>query len=535
MSSVKVDYFTADLSKRVEILLGLPQFSFKNKIVWLTSASDFESGERLVTVHYNPDNLEKILLDHGKFTQSQVDNIANTRGVIVDLKTMKVIRRTFPRTASLPVICVPTDGTFLQIPTKEGYVTPKFGKYRQCFDGALIHSLNYNGVITLGTFKKIDASNSFFGDSKKFVEIFFDNQSVFSSLASLYSMCSPDIIHRFILNDMKLKVSSRDRVTDNKIVYLDSYSTINPENTFDLTSFILERNTSASKPIVICPDLSPEQVNDMLSGRNVMRIEAVDPSMICSSHNPLELFNDGERVIFLTEIGIYTLVPRSCAFRSNIMGGKVNIFKLFVDCIADSEHNTRGLIDIAFDPSSLHDVASKIINGEDIDLTQYRQIINNKQLMVLTNLIFIVPIGRIPECFDAYDEFENKIKEAIEYIIERKDDLQMHISEYGSLEGFEAMLSGVKFRDYLSSKIQNPNKCITGIKSHWAESAKELYNHFYAISSQSQNEQENEIAKECMGIVCLVSNSVGELLYSFITYKNKVEKERIAFSKRAAK
>lgn len=535
MSSIKVDYFTAKMATSVEQLLMLPAGSFKNKLVWLTSATEPESDEKLVTVHYNPDILEKILVDPGTLTRQQVDTISNTRGTIVDLKNMKVIRRTFPRTTTLPVTHVPTDGTFLQVQTKNGFLAPEHGKYRQCYDGALVHSLNYNGVIRLGTFRKIDSSNSFFGDSDKFVEIFFKNQNVFPTLNSLYSMCDTDIIHRFILNDGKLKVTSRDRVTDNKIVYLDSYSTINPEKTFDLTSYILERNITSSKPIVICPDLTPEQVNDMLSGKNVMHIEDVDPSMIGSSINPLELFNDGEKIIYINDFGIYTLVPPSCNFRANVMAGKVNIFKLFVDCISDIEQNSRGLIDIAFEPSALHEIASKLISGEDVNLVNYSQIINNKQLMVLTNLIFIVPIGRIHECFIAYEEFETKIKEAIEYIIDRKEEFQRHILEYGSLEGFEAMANGVKFRNYLADKIQSPSRYITGIKTNWTESAKELYNYYYALSSQSQDEQEKEIARENMGIVCLVSNAVGELLYSFITYKNKVDKERAAFAKRDSK
>lgn len=528
MSSIIVPYFKSEDRSAVLKMLGLPSDAFLKKLVHVTSATDEESGDKIVTIHYNPDKLEQLYKTPGSYTPRDLSALSNTRGVIVDLKSKSIKLRSFPRTVSIITASVPNDH-LLPIEINGSMVTPTNGTYKECYGGSLLRFYSHNGVVRGSTHRKHDASSSFFGDSDKFISIWLKDQDVFPSLSSLYDNCSEDVVHLFIINNRKLLVDSRKHQTKDQVVYLESYSMTDPTKYCDLTSFISEKNLTASKPIEICHPLTNEEVNGRLKGEEIQSITKDEGTL--SSKSPLTLFNGGEKIIYRNEFGIFTLVPPSCLFRQRIMDGKVNITKLFVDSVADLKENSRGYVDIAFSLESLRDIADKIISGDSINLSNYQTIIESPQLMILTNLIFVVPINRIDECFNAYRDFDGMIKESIDFFIERRYDLVEAI-ENGNLDTIEGMSSGTKLKNYLIERLPKLKDYISAPGFNWSESAKEAFNEYYALMEQTDNEDIKKSMKNNMGIVSIISNATGDVLYSLITYKKKATKERAAFEKR---
>lgn len=531
MSSVIVDYFKPEMRTKTLKILGLPANSFHEKLIHVTNATDENNGERLINLHYNPEKLER-MINSGVSNQELITKLSKVRGIIFNLDTMSPKLQSFPRTTLIPTNNVPLD-RLLSIPSHTGeYLEPKNGYYKKCYPGSLLRFFCHNGKVRPSTHRKIDATGSFFGDSDKFGEIFLRDQDVFPNYNSLYENYGEDVIHLFIINNRKLIVDSREIQDVDRIVYLKSFSMTEPTKMCDLTDFIIERNKTAKKPIEICEKYTPEQVNAVLRGEQVYQTELSNVSINTSL---LSLFSGGEKVIYENEYGIYTLVPSSCLFRQRIMDGKVNIGKLFVDSVGDYERNSKGFIKIGFPLESLQEIAQLIIDSEPIDISKYTIIENMPQLTILTNLIFIVPINRIHECFTAYHEFDLKIKEAIECIIDRKDDILRAIND-NTLDNYDGMSSvGIKFKKYLTERIPYLSKYREGPFNHWTDSAKNLYKEYYSISCQSVDDMQKTEMQDRMGVVSLVCNATDDVLYSFTTYKTKIQKEKNALNRKLQK
>lgn len=530
MSSVIVNYFKPEMRSAVLRAFKVPSDSFQKKLLLVTSASDEKDGEKIITLHYNPQKMDHLSMDPGPYSQPDIDNLAKLRGIIFDLGTMKAKPSTYGRTVNMIVNKVPLDGL---LPVKSGEV-PTEGVYKRRYGGALLRTYMIKGKVRPATFKNYDAKNSFFGTSDKFPDIWKTDQDVFSSFDELYNDYTDDVIHVFILNNRKLLVDSRENQTSDHVVYLRSFSSTGPlSKEDDLTNLILEKNKSASKPIILAETYTPEQVNLILAGKSVVS---------GSESDHFKLFSGGESVIYETNLGMFSLVPSSLAFRQKIMDGKTNVNKLFVDSVADFANNSRGYIDVAFELSDLLKIAEKFQNARDdennndVNIQDYVRIEDSPNLQILTNLLFIVPMNLIPDIFNAYNDFEANVLSAIEYIIDRKSDLQSAIAEK-RLDKFEGLSQGVKFRDYLIKKLPYAAENRDGPQSNWAASATNLYAELYEKLTTVPDTSSREYYMLCedLGIISIICDARDELLYSFIIYKNKVTKEREAMAKRAAK
>jgi hypothetical protein len=535
MSSVNVDYFKPEIQTTVLKMAGLRTSAMRDKMVFVTDYTPIESGEKLISLHYNPDNLEKL---QSKETNKQSDidyinNLSSCRGKVFDIsnpKNIVEVKRSYGQTVNLPIRQVPLEG-LLPIPYFGSVVIPNSGIYKPCYGGSLLCSYFYNGKARLSTFRKLDASNSHFGDSDKFVDIWLKNQDIFPTVESLYPPgCDTSIKHLFIINDRKLLIDTRVIQERDHVVYIDSFSPTSPSGTVSLIPLIQEANVNAKKPIIICNPLTPEQVNSRLMGGS---FTSADHS---EDHDELvrkmSSFSGGEKVIYLNNIGIFTLVPKSSKFRQTIMDGKNNIDKLFVDCMSDIR-NERGLIDIAFSISDLKNMDSDLQVGETVNIDNYTPIYGNRMLTVLTNLVFTVPLNRVQSAFNAFIEFETKLDECITYLIKRYNDLDKGIKD-DKLATFNGITS-VKLRNYLCHNIPDLDQVNTQPEEYWPEPALQAYKKFYSDYKQCEDNDRKCSNKIKMGIVGLVANSEGDLLYSLLTFESKVEKAEIALANRLLK
>lgn len=551
MSSTNIKYFKPEIQSKALTNLGLPRDILSKKVVVITNETKTDNGRRLLSLHYNHVQIKNILSGSSNYSQSEINSIKSCRGIIVDADTGEKILQSYPHTDLIITNNVPVKN-LLPISSSEGYVVPTNGKYTRCYGGTLARIFFCDGKARLSTHKTIDATNSHFAGSDMFVNIFLKHQTVFPTLDSLYDVSDHDAIHLFILNDRDLIVDSREKQDVDRIVYLESYSIRNPEKNCDLTSYIESKVTD--KTIEICKPLTPEKVNEILSGK--IRIQSGNGGNENDRNNGdneddedyeslqkeqlLSNFSGGDRVIYKNEYGIFTLMPTSCFFRSRILDGKINIKNLFVRSIGDL--NTSELVKIAFSLSDLHDIVDKIKNNKPLDLTQYIPIENQPILTVLTNLIFIVPEHRIDECFKIYESYGASMLETVQFIASIRGPLFESILE-NRLDKYDGIQStGVKFQSYLKTNIPHCmnhevdlNKFI-GPNASWPEEVHDFYAENYKVyTSDTSSQSEKENALEVLKIISIVMSSLGENLYSFYTYKTKVEKERIAIEKRTLK
>ena len=545
MSRVVASNFKTEIQSSALRNLGLPSNVLQNKVITVTDAILTENGKRILSLHYNPSTINNVLAGKYPYSPEQIRSIKNCRGIQVDADTGVKELQSWGMTEVMCVDSVPLDG-FQPVVINGKLVYPTQGKYTKCYGGALarISKVGGDGPVLLGTHRKINAEISHYGLSDGFVKIFLTRQNVFPTLDSIYDLCDSDIVHLFILNDRELLIDTREFQDKDRIVYLKSYSVKNPEKTFDLTAYIELRNKDVSKPIEICRPLSNEEVNQRLRGR--ITCDEINPLDIVSHEdynnamrqNTIKTISGGDCVIYDNEYGIFTLMPNSCSFRRRIMDGKVNIKKLFVDSVANFAKSELQMI--AYSPSDLREIAIKIRSGESYNLYEYTVIDNQPLLTVLTNLFFIVPEHRIDECFDIFESYGMELLTAIQYIISIKRELIGAIAD-GRLDTYDGMASmGVKFRSYIEANIpvclnsEFPLVSFGGPQPTWPNEVCDFFGSEYSsISQTSSNSLEKNLnSMENLKLICIVTNSQFDDLYSFISYKNKVIKERAALEKR---
>lgn len=534
MSSIIVPYFTGEMRSEVLRMLGLRQDGFKKGMVRVRAADKEDSGNKRIILHYDVESLEN-LQAKPSFTEkerNEIGALAACRGVIIDLDTMQIIKRSYPQTINIPTAFVPLHMN-APILTANGDYVPEWGQYKSYYGGTLLHAYFYKGKVYMSTFSHFDASNSHFGDSDNFVSSFLKNQSIFKDLSELFPVGSDhSVIHIFILNDRKLLVDTRENQDEDRVVYLKSFSLTDRNKIVNLTEEITKANAETEKPISFCKILSPQEVNERLRGKAIDVSDNYD-----GDRNQLlwkfQNFFGGEKVIYEHTWGICTLVPPSCKYRQQIMEGKNNINKLFVDCMADFK-NEKGLSDIAFGMDDCFEIAEKIQMGETIYVDEYQIITDNKQLQVLTNLLFVVPLNRIPEVISAYKDFDEKLLRAACYLIDYHDELEQAINDNG-LTTYPGITSK-KFRDYLCEYLPNLHYNDYELNDFWPEVLKKKFASYYKQVCNPDIDQEQQILLQVnMGLVALVGNAYGDILYTLLTFEEKSRKAKVAAEKRASR
>lgn len=534
MSSIIVEYFTPDIQSIVFKMLGLRKTALKEKLVFVTDATSKESDERLISLHFNILKLEELqeIQNPKKALMDEIRYLSACRGIVFDISdksNIREVKRSFGKTVLIHTNRIPLD-RYLPVKVEDKLEFPTCGEYKECYGGSLLCSYYWNGKVRLSTFRKLDATKSHFGDSDNFVDIWLNNQDVFPSVESLYPPGSDkNVKHLFIINDRKLLIDTRNIQQMDHVVYINSFDSeymVSPL----LEPMIKEANIKAKRPMLICKGLTGDETNRKLSG------SAFYSESSSFEHTEIldrmRVFSAGEKIIYTNNFGIFTLVPESSYFRQVVMDGKNNIDKLFIDCMSDVK-NSRRLVDIAFSIDDLKRMDGKIQNGESINIDEFNQVYDNRMLMVLTNLVFTVPLNRVDSCFEAFKKFEDMIGEAILFIIEQYNNLIDGINKDG-LTTFQGLLSK-QLRKYLCDTLPEIHDSITQPESYWSETSKAAYKAFYADYRQS-DDQERQIKNNInMGIVAMISNAEGDLFYSFLTFKRKVDLAKVAADKREQK
>lgn len=542
MSSRNDNSIKVEIPSDILTQIGLPTDVIHNKVIKIEDVvKDPINGDISILLHYNQ-SMTDITSPKYSYTDEQIESIYRCRGKEINLTTKKLVKWGFPIIKTVSVNNIPSNG-LVGINTLTGVKIPTWYRITKRYGGTIIYVSKFSsGEVKFGINKKINAVKSHFANSDNFVDIFFKNQNVFKSGDDLFKDFEDNTIHVFILNDLELLVDSREKQDTNKIIYLRSY------NEFDENSgvFFKEKteltkkmekiisDSNASNPIIISKELSIDEANEILKGEVInfdySGLDSLEISERINRANALLMFSGGDCVIYECDYGIFSLSPSSFEYRSRLTGGKSNIKKMFYDNI--SNYKESKFVTLGFSPDDLIDIHEKIKNNEKYDIMTYPFLLDNPILIILTNLFFIVPVHKIDEVFEVFNNFGKDILRTVKYFIEIKNTLRVAHAA-GRIIDVEAMLSvGKRFLQYLSSsldKVFDQKVKISyfgGPNNTWSNEVTDFYNDQYKIYSTTKEKDEKIKASESMKIIAMICNSGDDILYSFYTYEYKVKKER---------
>lgn len=563
-------YFTAENYVEFAELLEIPVSAFEKKIVGIMDTNE-EYDFRIALFHYHPELVKRLHEPSFGFNPLEIQAIQQIRGIVVDVDAMRKLedpsRSIACRSAALTSNCirnsVPADGSFT--------FDNRFGEcayaqysseniYKEWIYGTLLRIFCYNNFTFISTHKKISCANSFFGSSRKFQDIFFSDQTVFSAPEDLFRTGERNgLIHLFILSDPDLIPDSSRGYDESRIYYICSYDLNNPENdeTAIMTARIQAGNHRAEKQIHFPRVLSVEEVNETLSGTRRYAFEidqsmnyehASDSMSTLGKQCAVEMFKPADKVFMANDYGIFSVTPSSSVVRTLMMDGKAQVTKIFSDCISDLSNGTlnrsRLIVPYGFTYDQLLSMKDRIISGEPINFDEYDDIPVCDAEIILTNLVFFSPKHKVEECFTAFLEFSERVIQTANYLYSIKDELKAAIiskklDEFPSLKTGSVQIKRYLMSDFCACTFTKPGKvgqkCIntiigTGIKSHWS---RRIANEFI------RNEEEGKRTKNVSfliknAILCFVMNAPGDVLFGLLKFEEKVNKTKAAFAKRAA-
>jgi hypothetical protein len=208
----------------VETIAKLLNFEANEKGKYPFRIVDTKTDLGVHMIHYDVDTIGETEVN---------DSIRNLRGSIV-LEEKGIIVPSFGYTPTIITDSFDEHGDFED---KDGnkHSLDEFWKSGDrkdilpMFDGTLLRVWKYNGTIYISTHKKIDATNSRWGASEKFVDMFkryiegvFDLEDLFKDISD-----SSDIpVHNFLLVNIDLMIASKlhfeNKKKDGFVVYINS-------------------------------------------------------------------------------------------------------------------------------------------------------------------------------------------------------------------------------------------------------------------------------------------------------------------------
>lgn len=539
-------------------VLDIPKEALEKKVIGVTSVVE---DHDLVSFHYHQELVNHLSTSRFGFTANEIRSIKKVRGIVVKMSTMKIKCQSFPHTSICVRNEVTDDGLFHLIDGREciGETVAEYNTYKSWVPGTLVRVFIDDGVTFYSTHKTISFTNSRFGTSSTFRDMWYADQDAFTSDDEVFEDRPKEYIVRiFIIKNIDLIVDSTETIAENNVYYIKSFSL--EDNTVDedeiARAFIEEKNKTASHPIKFADVLTVKEVNDILNGGSSVRFEFKNDQNLSEIGHMLrnmklkdafEMLRPGESVALENEYGVFRIMPPSALTRNLMMDGKVNIAKLFADCIAEfayPERSKRIFIPTGFSRKQLESIKVALQNEEYIDFDDFERLVVSDLEIVLTNLVFSCPRHRIQECFDAYDNFGENVLNAAAFLWDEQKRLRDLIFA-GKIDEFPGLKTwGVSLKKYLSAnfcacfitKAARGKKTLDDI----IDGGKRSYWHYTVSKKFDENTTIGKKTRDTTylhrnAVLCLVVNAPGDVLFSLFSMKDKVLKARTAFTARDAR
>lgn len=501
---------------------NLPLQVYNEKWIEIT-----DSQGNLACVHYTQYKLDELLAKEvHSFTDKQIETILSIRGVIYDYVNDVVVCQTYPYTYTRKI----NNESDLD---NEAFVG---GTFKECFGGSLYRVYKYQGKVYASTHRKIDASKSFYATSRKFGDIFLEDQNVFSSLDDIYSFTDgdDDIIHIFLLNSKDLLIDVREENREDRIIYLKSFSLIDREKDCSFFKTLIERlNKEVTKPIHFTKELDKSEVIDMLSGGcgkliNVdfdKPFEDINRQIDSLDIESTFLFYNGKKIIFENKDIICTLLSSSSIFSTKLINNNFVVYRLYYYLYKEYNKSVP-IVPYYLSKEDLLSIRRKLERGLDVNINEYFFVkdFENKFDIILTNLFFTLPLHLLDQLFEVHANFADKWLSSLKFFNLHKDELLelININELSQFKGMNTFSK--KAKQYLE---ENFVKCFYGAVYKPLESSQvypskiiEYYNTLIETGDYVN-----------INIFHLLYNTDGEMFYTLLNLKDKHAKTVLAHSK----
>lgn len=544
------EYFTEAHHARYSEILNIPVSAFSKGVVGVSDVND-KNSFTLLLFHYHPDYVKRLDEPRFGYSTNEIMAIRAVRGIIIDVDSEEIVCITGPYTNSFIRSSVPDDGRFVF----DKFMTDTFGvgevtdcQYKEWIYGSLIRVFSHKGVTFMSTHKKISCANSHFGNSRMFSDIFFESQTVFPNVESIFGgSVSDGMIHLFILQDKDLIVDSRKYIDESRVYYICSFNLL--DSSMDLTNQMKNRieSISAEVPIYFPRELTPAEANEILSPISVIdeRIQSIediqDTLSRCGRDTALAFLEPGEKVFMTNSYGIFAVLPPSMAVRTTLMCGTANIDLAFSSCLSRPQKQSavpdKLIVPYGFTYEQLNSMKDSLIQGMVIDFSEYEALKPTEHEIILTNLVFSCPLTKIQKCFDIYDSFGTKILETADFFWMIAYELKTAIQTKTFDEFIGITKGSVQLKRYIQNnfpaclyfKATGSQKCIDDIigmgpMPHWHVGVVER---FKKNVRDGRNSKDKEFMKK-NAVLCFVMNAPGDIMSSLLRFEEKMTKAKIA-------
>jgi len=276
---------------------------------------DTKSDHGLYMIHYDVDEI-------GNFSSDSPEK--NLRGVIVS-DMDGVLVPSFGYTPTIISNKYPTDSKE-KLTDKDGneYTLDEFG-VKDVFpmlDGTLLRVWKYKDTIHISTHKKMDATNSRWGTSGKFVDLFNKYTEKTFKVEDLFTedsaKDSKPVIHNFLLVDVDLMISSKlpldSSIKEGFVVYINSLNCETPEILKSLPKIHYSEVSKTENTVFRISSLTPEEYDSYLNKGFYPELDDID--------NNISL---GEGLIIFNGNTMLKMISDSYNRRAKIVDNNPNI------------------------------------------------------------------------------------------------------------------------------------------------------------------------------------------------------------------
>jgi len=385
-------------------------------------------------------------------------NSRRIRGLICDRLKETVVCSSFGYTPTVVLKTMPTAGV-VKLTDKDGRIhefETETAKFQPFFEGTVLRFFLHNGKVHCSTHRRLDAVNSKWGTSDKFLDLYKkyggpDPETLFD-MTKLYSTYT----HVFLVTDPKLMVASKMPLSSGFVTFLGSIQQFKTPEESPYPAEYVDWNKSGSwleNTITAVAEMGKNPIIDFTSETNIGKVQipatfdfdmalqvlfkGYYPSLKTEGISPLMLPGESVMCVYLTAEGPVSIKICSDSYqhRLDIVGNESNALyrahqilddtyfpregaDVYLDsyqplaCLTDSQFltasNSGGFV--VPDPSWTQPKASTLMDSSIPNARDLR--LRN----ALAWLAFSKPILHQKEAFLLHKEFVEGRYEAIDYI-----------------------------------------------------------------------------------------------------------------------
>jgi hypothetical protein len=384
-----------EIYSKLTSFFGLPADSEKDHWSVLDTAKESE----IVLLHYNSEKIKDLVHNHSKYTEEEFRSILALKGVIVDIECMRTIIKSFGYTPTLYHDVLP-DGV-VDTEDENSYMEVDFATavFQPFYEGTLARLAKHKGEYFLSSQKKIITTNSRWGSSKTFEEMFlkFWGKKTLKEVGDIVfdkTKESSNFCHIFLISHPDLLISTKMNIGAGCLKYLRHEILKNNETDENvevvsnwLATYPFKRIDGSGPDVPVNP-ITKEGDTDIYMPVNFGR--EVANKILKDGYIPGSGCGEPVVCIYDNFRRICKITPSSGKWRSNIIGNNPNYYNRYVRLL-DYAYEGRK---IQYEEGEQHFTYEELFNCEStVDIKSSINSDNDKSVET--------KIEHITKCFQA--------------------------------------------------------------------------------------------------------------------------------------